>query len=349
MSVSGAIHRQSGPDLALHISPPNSSGDDIRSPRSSSQRYSNVEALPEHVHGFDLWKQPPKSGSCVTDSESNVSSPAVERCPTYDNVGASTVLCLANPPSEPQLVPRRVQEESHQENGGYLRNGLAHPFLLDMNDRTEGKHISLTERVCQDPPRMYTKYPGEIQDDFSRRLTENNMDHFQHHRVFPQAPFHMSSSSPSHTNPELSLGRFSEPSVHQHQEALSRPDIPKLQSYSMVDSGPRYGGFYGVEDDMSCQVGRTGAGMQTSTLTGTLSSFLGNCGAGYNARQDGGYAHIGFRSRFPPKSPLKRSMRAPRMRWTSTLHAHFVQAVELLGGHESKHVALVSYIPLILL
>ncbi|EFJ09840.1 hypothetical protein SELMODRAFT_47303, partial [Selaginella moellendorffii] len=30
----------------------------------------------------------------------------------------------------------------------------------------------------------------------------------------------------------------------------------------------------------------------------------------------------------------KRSMRARRMRWTSTLHAHFVHAVELLGGHE---------------
>ncbi|KAL9257754.1 putative transcription factor KAN4, partial [Drosera capensis] len=28
------------------------------------------------------------------------------------------------------------------------------------------------------------------------------------------------------------------------------------------------------------------------------------------------------------------SNRAPRMRWTSTLHAHFVHAVQLLGGHE---------------
>ncbi|XVF79454.1 hypothetical protein PTKIN_Ptkin14bG0224300 [Pterospermum kingtungense] len=27
-------------------------------------------------------------------------------------------------------------------------------------------------------------------------------------------------------------------------------------------------------------------------------------------------------------------MRAPRMRWTSSLHARFVHAVELLGGHE---------------
>uniref|UniRef100_A0A5B6Z5G4 Putative transcription factor KAN4 isoform X2 n=1 Tax=Davidia involucrata TaxID=16924 RepID=A0A5B6Z5G4_DAVIN len=31
---------------------------------------------------------------------------------------------------------------------------------------------------------------------------------------------------------------------------------------------------------------------------------------------------------------IKRSVRAPRMRWTSTLHAHFVHAVQLLGGHQ---------------
>lgn len=48
-------------------------------------------------------------------------------------------------------------------------------------------------------------------------------------------------------------------------------------------------------------------------------------------------SHHGIiRSRFLPKLPAKRSMRAPRMRWTSTLHARFVHAVELLGGHESK-------------
>lgn len=31
---------------------------------------------------------------------------------------------------------------------------------------------------------------------------------------------------------------------------------------------------------------------------------------------------------------VRRIVRAPRMRWTSTLHAHFVHAVQLLGGHE---------------
>lgn len=35
---------------------------------------------------------------------------------------------------------------------------------------------------------------------------------------------------------------------------------------------------------------------------------------------------------------VKRNIRAPRMRWTTTLHAHFVHAVQLLGGHESKSI-----------
>ncbi|XP_059454654.1 transcription repressor KAN1-like isoform X2 [Corylus avellana] len=34
------------------------------------------------------------------------------------------------------------------------------------------------------------------------------------------------------------------------------------------------------------------------------------------------------------RSRSRRNMRAPRMRWTTTLHARFVRAVELLGGHE---------------
>ncbi|CAN6572740.1 hypothetical protein C1H46_023371 [Malus baccata] len=47
-----------------------------------------------------------------------------------------------------------------------------------------------------------------------------------------------------------------------------------------------------------------------------------------------GSHHGIMRSRFLPKLPTKRSMRAPRMRWTSTLHGRFVHAVEHLGGHE---------------
>jgi hypothetical protein len=40
-----------------------------------------------------------------------------------------------------------------------------------------------------------------------------------------------------------------------------------------------------------------------------------------------------------------RSSRAPRMRWTTVLHAHFVHAVELLGGHESMFVLVTNHMP----
>jgi len=48
-------------------------------------------------------------------------------------------------------------------------------------------------------------------------------------------------------------------------------------------------------------------------------------------------------ARYMPKLPAsRRGMRAPRMRWTSSLHARFVHAVELLGGHEREPLFLRS-------
>jgi hypothetical protein len=235
----------SGPDLALHISPPNSSCEE-----SSSSRY-----VTEHVHGFDLWKQPQKF--------SNVASPA------FENVGASTVLCLANPPPPAQ------------------------------ENRYPGHHHFL---------------PCPTYHDSARRLGETMMDHQRHsqQRVFPQAPPPPPHMSPAPPIPELSLGRLSE------AVPLPRPDLPKLQNYHMVgrEPGLRYSGYH---EDVGHQIG--------------MSGLLGD---GYNAKHDGIYGSLAFRSRFPLKSPPKRSIRAPRMRWTTKLHAHFVQAVELLGGHESK-------------
>ena len=47
-------------------------------------------------------------------------------------------------------------------------------------------------------------------------------------------------------------------------------------------------------------------------------------------------AGCGVGARVAGFPPAKRAARAPRMRWTSTLHARFVHAVELLGGHERE-------------
>ncbi|XP_062199754.1 probable transcription factor RL9 [Phragmites australis] len=76
-------------------------------------------------------------------------------------------------------------------------------------------------------------------------------------------------------------------------------------------------------------------GMLSDTLRGYGAGGVGGLGGiGGHHHHLHGSQPFGLASRFMPKLPAKRSMRAPRMRWTSTLHARFVHAVELLGGHE---------------
>uniref|UniRef100_A0ACD6AGC2 Uncharacterized protein n=1 Tax=Avena sativa TaxID=4498 RepID=A0ACD6AGC2_AVESA len=66
--------------------------------------------------------------------------------------------------------------------------------------------------------------------------------------------------------------------------------------------------------------------------TGRLHGVLADTLRGYGL---GGHPFGLASSRYMPRLPgSRRSMRAPRMRWTSSLHARFVHAVELLGGHE---------------
>ncbi|KAK1626180.1 hypothetical protein QYE76_000495 [Lolium multiflorum] len=50
--------------------------------------------------------------------------------------------------------------------------------------------------------------------------------------------------------------------------------------------------------------------------------------------QTHGFKESSFAVARPAGGGRKRSSRAPRMRWTTALHAHFVRAVQLLGGHE---------------
>ncbi|KAI4320266.1 hypothetical protein MLD38_033765 [Melastoma candidum] len=84
-----------------------------------------------------------------------------------------------------------------------------------------------------------------------------------------------------------------------------------------------------------------GSGTADSVAASRFSggSYFSNYLHNHNSYNHYGSSGIGgggseMRSRLMPKIPTKRSMRAPRMRWTSTLHARFVHAVELLGGHE---------------
>lgn len=63
-----------------------------------------------------------------------------------------------------------------------------------------------------------------------------------------------------------------------------------------------------------------------SIINKNIKNTISSCAFTSPNFQQGGV----LRSRFLGR----RNTRAPRMRWTSTLHARFVHAVELLGGHE---------------
>lgn len=78
---------------------------------------------------------------------------------------------------------------------------------------------------------------------------------------------------------------------------------------------------------------------QSFDTTCTSRSFPSSISTNCHNNSSGPYHHHQphmMRSRSMTRFPAKPIMRKPRMRWTSTLHARFVRAVELLGGHESK-------------
>ncbi|MCL7048220.1 hypothetical protein MKW94_014284, partial [Papaver nudicaule] len=50
------------------------------------------------------------------------------------------------------------------------------------------------------------------------------------------------------------------------------------------------------------------------------------------------YHHLHHQPQTYSGHEFKRSIRAPRMRWTTTLHAQFLRAVNFLGGHETMNV-----------
>lgn len=139
-------------------------------------------------------------------------------------------------------------------------------------------------------------------------------------RMFPPPP-HISTTNPIIV-PELSLGPRCDAGSKLYHHMVSGRD----------SAAHRYANYYSVQDDIP----------RPKDMS-SLSTLLGD----YNAKPEHTYGTLPFRARYPLKPHIKRSVRAPRMRWTTVLHEHFVQAVELLGGHESKHSSPCNFLSLI--
>lgn len=180
-------------------------------------------------------------------------------------------------------------------------------------------------RACVDLPLSSIMCPSEAQeplrpvDDSSRTVNGTPFC------VYSQSPFssfdpksgfthRVSSSSPSSSSSSSANGCSN--------------DIYLMSSHLHPHSGGQYPSVSSYH--------RTVTTLLPPWLTGLGSDPLRcyhhlPCGVGGSLEA----SHSMMRSRFIPRYQTKRSTRAPRMRWTSSLHARFVHAVDLLGGHES--------------
>jgi hypothetical protein len=88
--------------------------------------------------------------------------------------------------------------------------------------------------------------------------------------------------------------------------------------------------------------------MLSSTSRLRLQGVLADTLRGYGGHHHQQQQHLGSlaAARYMPRFlASRRGMRAPRMRWTSSLHARFVHAVELLGGHERESLLITCCYP----
>lgn len=136
-------------------------------------------------------------------------------------------------------------------------------------------------------------------------------------------------TSPPPSLPDLSLN-ICPPSLKSDHEAKHGPTSDRSSTADSGCSG----------SDLSHESGFLSLGFH---------QMSGNSGSGSAACHSAQYVRINPRSYYPPRiygrgfkrsseivGGPKRNARAPRMRWTTTLHAHFVHTVQLLGGHESN-------------
>ncbi|XP_004150668.1 probable transcription factor KAN2 isoform X1 [Cucumis sativus] len=144
-------------------------------------------------------------------------------------------------------------------------------------------------------------------------------------------PSHNSSSNSSNFDPSLSNSSNFLP--HHFPPAVNGGGGAALFHRHLHDLHPQGLGF--LRPIRGIPVYQNPPSSSTSSSSSSYPIFGGSGGGGGGGGSGGSqFSYNCLRSRFLARFPAKRSIRAPRMRWTTTLHARFVHAVELLGGHE---------------
>ncbi|CAN6478928.1 unnamed protein product [Victoria cruziana] len=288
------------PDLSLHISPPD------RTPVSSRGGAGDYDG------SFEVWRRALKANS---------DGPAGGK-PGHQ---AYTELSLANPGctflvrSEDQGRSDAAFRQGGQQAHSYQYNSHGHDLnggsrLSHINDGASFLDVSEGLRPIKGIPvyqnRLFPFIAGDHPAIHGRSFGDKDPKMGLFHFAYPPSAGTASSTHCSASSTPLLSG--------------CGPDhMAILQSTTTVSSSP-------IGADPAAYrfaaAGRFGGAFASPELLKSHQQHFG----GLSDASHG----VMMRSRFMSKLPTKRSMRAPRMRWTSTLHARFVHAVELLGGHE---------------
>ncbi|XP_023552917.1 probable transcription factor KAN2 isoform X2 [Cucurbita pepo subsp. pepo] len=146
---------------------------------------------------------------------------------------------------------------------------------------------------------FFNNFPSSSSSNFGPSLSNPNPSHFLHHHLLPTP-----------TNVGGGGGGGGGGVYHRHPHDLHHQG---LRFSTPIRGIPVY------------------QNPPSSSSSSSSYPIFGSGGGGGGGVQ---FNYNGLRSRFLARFPAKRSIRAPRMRWTTTLHARFVHAVEFLGGHE---------------
>lgn len=128
---------------------------------------------------------------------------------------------------------------------------------------------------------------------------------------------------------------------------MPEPDLSLNISLPFIDEAKEVGSYKGLPLTREmCSSSASDSGSSTGSECATTTTLsLGLENVGFKQRlisRNLNHLHsyqpqiYGRDFKRNTSSGVKRNTRAPRMRWTTTLHAHFVHSVQLLGGHESK-------------
>ena len=314
------------PDLSLHISPPN-----ISSPSSLCTNKKNNNISNKADASFNLLgrqeatdHKPNTVSSMRSDSQAYIELSLAHPTTGLDeesrrsrrNLSSSRAVEL------PQFNPCHQQSHNHQQQQHLHHSNSTTHHLNHINHGVSLLEVSDGLRPIKGIPVYHNRsFPFTPLEQYSSRENKDPK------MCFYQMPYPSSS--------------FFSPSVNPHSSSSTSSPYSiggggGLNPMSMLNSSGPNQALPGPYNRLAPTTRFNGLSMDAFKSHQLHHHHHHHNQYGVGSTE--GSPHGLIRSRFFPKLPTKRSMRAPRMRWTSTLHARFVHAVELLGGHESKEL-----------